>query len=299
MWGSDDAEAGDVTPLVTRRTVLGLALAGLGTLLASCGGLRHQPHRVVSDTAPPVAASAAAVPPAHSTIVQLDSFPPAVAGNAEVIFSGPPGTGQIAWTVDDGISAQCVSDYVSFAQSSGTHLTFNPNGYLGPIWSSHAEVLRELLAGGQVQMSNHTYSHRDLTILTKQEIIDEIEQNEAWIEDTFGVTARPWMRPPYGRHDARTDAIAGSLGYTHIEMWNGSFSDSTLITSEQLMASAEKWLRPRTIMIGHANHMTVVPLLGQILDLIAQRGLEPVTLNEMFGTTTPSVEALTLVAHQR
>jgi peptidoglycan/xylan/chitin deacetylase (PgdA/CDA1 family) len=125
----------------------------------------------------------------------------------------------------------------------------------------------------------------DLTTLTRQEIVEEIEQNESWIETTFGVTARPWLRPPYGRHDARTDAIAASLGYTHIEMWDGSFADSTLITADQLMACAERYIEPTTIMIGHANHMTVVPLFGQILDLIARRGLVPVTLDEMFGTS--------------
>jgi peptidoglycan-N-acetylglucosamine deacetylase len=280
------ATVGDLGPQVPRRAVLGLVLAGLGALLSSCGGRRHSPHRLSSATLPPTTA-----PTTTSTVVQLDHIPPPVPGSPQVLFHGPSGTRQIAWTVDDGLSPGCVSDYVSFAQSTGTHLTFNPNGFLGPIWSAHAEVLRELLAAGQVQMANHTFSHRDLTTLSKQEITDEIEQNESWIVDTFGVTARPWLRPPYGRHDARTDAIAASLGYTHIALWNGSFADSGLITAQQLMGMAEKYLQPGTIMIGHANYMTIVPLFGQILELIAQRGLVPVTLDEMFGPSAVSVDS--------
>jgi hypothetical protein len=38
-------------------------------------------------------------------------------------------------------------------------------------------------------------------------------------------------------------------------------------------------------MLGHANHPTVSALFDQIQALIAQRGLQPVTLDEMFGTS--------------
>ena len=38
-------------------------------------------------------------------------------------------------------------------------------------------------------------------------------------------------------------------------------------------------------MLGHANHPTVLGLFDQIQQLIGQRGLTPVTLDEMFGTS--------------
>jgi peptidoglycan/xylan/chitin deacetylase (PgdA/CDA1 family) len=218
-------------------------------------------------------------------VVQLGQIPQPHPGNPQVFSHGALGSRQIAWTIDDGLSPRCVSAYVSFAQASGTHLTFNPNGYLGPIWSSQAAALRELVSTGQVQIANHTFSHLDLTQLSEQGITDEIQRNEVWIEDTFGTTARPWLRPPYGHYDTRTNTIAASLGYTHIEMWNGSFGDSTPISTQQLLSLATTYLQPGTIIIGHANYTTIVPLLGQILDLIAERGLQPVTLDEMFGTS--------------
>ena len=68
-------------------------------------------------------------------------------------------------------------------------------------------------------------------------------------------------------------------------MWNGSFGDSTPITPEQLMSLARRWLLPGTVMLGHANYPTITPLFGQIQALIAERKLEPVTLDEMFGTS--------------
>jgi len=217
--------------------------------------------------------------------VELGVIPPPHPGVPSTIVHGPAGTRQVAWTVDDGIDPGCVASYVAFAQRSATSLTFNPNGYLAVNWQPHAPVLRDLIAAGQVQIGNHTFSHPNLLTLSDQAVADEIERNETWIENTFGVTARPWLRPPYGYHDDRTDAIAGELGYTKIMMWNGSFGDSTPISSTQLLGLAIQYLEPGTIMIGHANYPTIEPLFGQILGIIHQRGLEPVTLDQMFGTS--------------
>ncbi|MGA2037165.1 MAG: polysaccharide deacetylase family protein, partial [Acidimicrobiales bacterium] len=200
---------------VPRRAVLGLLPAGLGALLFGCGAGRHAPHGVTSAKTPRT--SPTTTVPTPSTVVQLGQIPQPHPGNPQVFSHGALGSRQIAWTIDDGLSPRCVSAYVSFAQASGTHLTFNPNGYLGPIWSSQAAALRELVSTGQVQIANHTFSHLDLTQLSEQGITDEIQRNEVWIEDTFGTTARPWLRPPYGHYDTRTNTIAASLGYTHIE----------------------------------------------------------------------------------
>ena len=111
-----------------------------------------------------------------------------------------------------------------------------------------------------------------------------MERNDEWIRDQIGITSRPWFRPPYGLNDARTDDIAGGLGFTHVLMWNGSFGDSTPIAPAQILALARQYLKPGTIMLGHANRTTIVPLLPQIHEMITERGLDPVTLDEMFGT---------------
>ncbi|HEY6624126.1 MAG TPA: hypothetical protein VIX85_09860 [Acidimicrobiales bacterium] len=68
-------------------------------------------------------------------------------------------------------------------------------------------------------------------------------------------------------------------------MWNGSFGDSEVISPQQLMNLAQQYLTPGTIVLGHLNHPTVLSLFGQIQALIAERNLDPVTLDEMFGTS--------------
>lgn len=218
-----------------------------------------------------------------STSVDAESRLATAHGRAKVYSHAPQQTQQIALTVDDGFCQPCAELYVQFASRSGIHITFSPNGVYRDIWVPLATTLWPLIEAGQVQIGNHTYNHSDLLRLSDQEIRKQIEKNDAWIETAFGCTARPWFRPPYGFHDERTDSLAASLGYPNILMWSGSFGDSALLTPAQLMAQARRWLQPGTIMLGHANHMTVTELFGQIEDLIAERNLEPVTLNEMFG----------------
>lgn len=223
-----------------------------------------------------------------SPALEAATIPPPVRGRPQVISHGPPeavAARQVAITIDDGLSAECSDAYVTLAERTGIHLTLDPNGCYGGIWDPLSEKLRPLIEAGQVQIANHTFNHYALTHLSDAQVTAQLERNEEWIQKTFGITARPWWRPPYGFHDERTDGLAAAIGYTNVLMWNGSYGDSTLLTPQVLLAQAEKYLEPGTVMLGHANHPTVSHLFPQIAEIIASRDLTPVTLDEMFGTS--------------
>ncbi len=266
-----------------RRRFLDLLGVGLAVFVAGCSS----PAKVARKLGPPhPTGTSASTTSTAAPVVTLDEFPPPHPGAPHTIFHAPvTPTDQIALTIDDGYCAGCVASYVEFAKTSGIHITFSPNGTYQSAWNPHAAVLRPLIEAGQVQIGNHTYSHHDLRKLSASAIEAELERNETWIQKTFGVTTRPWYRPPFGFHTERVDSIAGELGYTHVLMWNGTYGDSGLITPEVLMAQATKYLTGGTIMLGHANHETVTHLFGQIRALIRERHLVPVTLDEMFGTS--------------
>jgi peptidoglycan/xylan/chitin deacetylase (PgdA/CDA1 family) len=206
------------------------------------------------------------------------------------LFGGPTGSvpaRQVALTIDDGYCDQCVAGYVAFAQRTGVHLTFSPNGRYDHAWAPRAPVLRPLIEAGQVQLINHTFNHPDLTRLSAGQVRAELERNEQWVASTFHTSTRPYFRPPFGRRNLAVVAAAGAVGFNRVVLWDGSYSDSVLVTPRFLMAQASRYLRPGVILLGHANHPTVLGLFDQILDLIRQRQLTPVTLDEMFGTQRP------------
>ncbi|WP_345424031.1 polysaccharide deacetylase family protein [Actinomycetospora chlora] len=133
-----------------------------------------------------------------------------------------PPAGRIALTVDDGYAPEVVAGYVAFARRTGIHLTFSPNGTYASAWAPQAGVLRPLIDVGQVQIMNHTFSHPRLTRLPAGRVREELERNEQWIVTTFGTSARPYWRPPYGAHTAAVDAIARDAGFPTVVMWTGS-----------------------------------------------------------------------------
>ena len=233
--------------------------------------------------APAVNSSHPAVPP-PSAVPPLPPIPPAHPGANQVVAKGPATGRRIALTVDDGTSATVVAGYADFAARTGTHLTFSPNGTYNREWAPHAATLQPLVAQGQVQIINHTFTHRDLRTLTPAEIRDELQRNDDWVIHTFGTTTRPYYRPPFGRHTPTIDGLAAELGYTRTILWNGSFSDSEVVTPQFLLAEAAKYLQPGVINLGHANHPAVLSCFDHLMDLIHSRDLTPVTLDEMFAT---------------
>ena len=255
--------------------LLGLGVAGtVAGAVVGCAGPTEQTGRCAPN---PFATGSDAVDGAAA--VQ-----PVAAAVPQVLSRGPRGNRRIALTVDDGTCTDCVAGYVDFAHRSGVHLTFSPNGAYTRQWEPQAPVLRQLIECGQVQIINHTFTHQDLTKAAAGEVRRELERNDDWVRRVFGTATQPYFRPPFGKHNPDVAATAAAAGFGQVVMWNGSFSDSKEITPEFLMAQAAKFLQPGTIMLGHANHRTVLGLFDGILELIKQRSLEPVTLDEMFGT---------------
>ena len=187
----------------------------------------------------------------------------------------------LAWTVDDGIDADVVGKYIEFAAATGTRLTLFING-ADPGWTKHAALLRPLVASGQVQLGNHTWDHPNLTKLSDSRVVAELQRNHDFISSTYGVDARPYFRPPYGFHNSRVDHLAASIGYTTPVLWYGSLSDSARIAPEQVVAFATQWFLPGHIVIGHANFPSVTTVFSQLSAIIHERGLQTVTLNDVF-----------------
>ena len=261
-----------------RRRLLGMLALGVASVLTGCASAATPTRTPAALTSAPPARSTPLTPP-------LPPVPEAHPGRNEVVFHGPTTERRIALTVDDGTAPRVVAGYVEFAQRSGIHLTFSPNGIYHHAWEPHAPLLRPLIAAGQVQIINHTFSHHDLRPMSTHAIRAELERNDDWVQQTFGITTRPYYRPPFGRHNRTIDEIAGGLGYTRTMMWNGSFSDSEVVTPQFLLAQAGKYLQPGVINLGHANHPTVLSCFDQLVALIHSRTLTPVTLDEMFDTS--------------
>ncbi|UKN43136.1 polysaccharide deacetylase family protein [Mycobacterium lepromatosis] len=197
-----------------------------------------------------------------------------------------PGHGDLlALTVDDGVNTEVVRAYVQFVKDTDIRLTFFVNGVYNS-WTDNMSMLRPLVESGQIQLGNHTWSHPNLTAMTKSEIAKQLTRNDDFLKKNYGIAAKPYWRPPYAKHNATVDAVAVDLGYTVPTLWSGSLSDSTLITEDYIVKMAAQYFTPQAIVIGHLNHLPVTHVYPQLIDIIRSRNLRTVTLNDVFLTTS-------------
>lgn len=272
--------------------VLGLGLTGCTPSNTPSGSASASPSSTpsASSAATPSASgsatgtaspTAAASQTASATATSSNPVPEARAWTGPQ--TGLPGEGKyIAWTVDDGADPEVVRAYAEFSRRTGTRLTFFINGQY-PAFRQHRDLLLPLVKSGQLQIANHTYSHPALTSLTDEQIVQELTRNDEEIMRLFGVSSKPYFRPPYGYYDARVLAAAASCGFTRPVLWYGSLADSSNISSAEVYAYAEKYALAQHIVIGHLNYRGVVSELDRIRALLDRRGLKTVTIRDYYG----------------
>jgi peptidoglycan/xylan/chitin deacetylase (PgdA/CDA1 family) len=266
-----------------RRFLVGLA-AGLAAAAAARGtdGL-IEPLDLAAEPAAPRPVTVAAEP-AAAVAAGMPAPQPAPVG----VVSALPGTGRLlALTIDDGTDTDVVAAFAQLATETGIRLTFFPNGRYAS-WADNARALRPLVDSGQVALGNHTWSHPDLTMLSDAEVAAEITRNQQFLRDVFGVRDTPFLRPPFGSHNGRTDAIAADLGHPTIAMWNGTLDDARPIGARDLVQAAKRWFRLQTIVVGHANQPTVTTVYDELLAIIAERRLTTVTLADVWSSAAGS-----------
>ncbi|WP_455113279.1 polysaccharide deacetylase family protein [Rothia mucilaginosa] len=281
--------------------VLGLGMTGCtpsateGTHGASAGGSASGSASVTPSASSAATPSASATGSATGTASPTTAVSKAASATATSsnpvpearAWTGPqtglPGEGKyIAWTVDDGADPEVVRAYAEFARRTGTRLTFFINGQY-PAFRQHRDLLLPLVKSGQLQIANHTYSHAALTSLTDEQIVRELTRNDEEIMRLFGVSSKPYFRPPYGYYDERVLAAAASCGFTRPVLWYGSLADSSNISSAEVYAYAEKYALAQHIVIGHLNYRGVVSELDRIRALLDRRGLTTATIRDYYG----------------
>jgi peptidoglycan/xylan/chitin deacetylase (PgdA/CDA1 family) len=272
-----------------RRFLLALAAGLAGAAVGR--GTAGLVDTAAAPVAPPLdRASTSTVEAPATAPAPLPARP--VAAPTGVVQSLPGQGAALALTIDDGTNTEVVAAFTAFAAETGTRLTFFPNGRYRS-WEENAQALRPLIESGQVAMGNHTWSHPDLTTLGDREVAEEIGRNREFLRSVLGVRDSPFFRPPFGARNERIDRIAADQGHPTVVMWDATLEDSRLLTAAELMAAARKWFAAQRIVVGHANHATVTTVYGDLLALIAERGLHTVTLADVWATPAQRLRGAT------
>ena len=204
------------------------------------------------------------------------------------LHRGPRGAHRLAMTFDAGGEADAFPALVAALSSAGVRSTF----FLAGEWmQKHPELVTVLLSEGH-ELGNHTWSHRDLTLLDDAEIRAEFKQTAALLAKHSPRTARRWWRAPFGERDRRVLRIASSLGLVSV-YWTLDSLDSvappksSAFLIERITGKSDAQLEGAIILM-HVGEPTTAEALPEILRTLQRRGFEVVTVSSLLSHANAS-----------
>lgn len=139
---------------------------------------------------------------------QLGSIP---YGGEGIYVCNKPGT--VALTYDDGpyIYTDGMLDLFAARGAKATFFITGNNNGKGAIDENWSAVIKRMVAEGH-QVASHTWSHQDLSLITNEQVYDQMVRNEMALRNILGKYPT-YMRPPYSSCTGTCQSILSELGY--------------------------------------------------------------------------------------
>jgi peptidoglycan/xylan/chitin deacetylase (PgdA/CDA1 family) len=135
-------------------------------------------------------------------------------------------------------------------------------------------------------VGDHTMTHIALAGAAPSVVSSEILRAKKVIEKAIGQTINLY-RPPLGSHDAYVDKFVVDHDMLEI-VWSLDSRDSLGASTEQIVRNVKNGISPGDIILLHENRGTTRNALPQILQIVADAGLKPVTVPELLAQDPPT-----------
>ncbi len=186
-------------------------------------------------------------------------------------------SGKVALTFDDGPGAYTPQILAVLKQYNVPATFFQ----IGQNAEAHPDFVKQVLAEDHV-ISDHTYTHPDLSKLSSEAQMDEIKKTRLAIES---IIAGPihYFRPPYGAYNDETDGVVSTLAMEKI-LWNVDPKDWSGIPAESISQNVLANTKSGSIVLMHdgvANSVETAKALPSIIEGLRGRGFKLVTLPQL------------------
>lgn len=182
----------------------------------------------------------------------------------------------LALTFDDGPSAHTQRLLDAFETHGGKGTFY----VVGNMLDKRADTLRRTAEAGH-EIGGHSWNHRQLTKLNRQELIDQFMSTRAKIYDITGVDPTT-MRPPYGSFNAQVKEVAGELGIALVN-WSVDTLDWKHKNADTVYRAIMDQARDGAIILCHDLHKTTVDALERAIPDLLARGYQLVTVSELLA----------------
>lgn len=176
-----------------------------------------------------------------------------------------PCSGYVGLTFDDGPTAKTQSLLNALTQHGLRATMFNEGRH-----AAANPALVRAQVNARMWVGNHSYSHPNLTQLSRAQIDSEISRTQRAIAAAGGGTPR-LFRPPYGATNPTVQSVAASHGLRQI-LWDVDTRDWDNASVDDIVRANGRLTNGQVILMhdGPANTIAAIPGIARVL---ASRGL--------------------------
>ena len=174
----------------------------------------------------------------------------AVTGPSKLINSVNTDQKVVSLTISGVKNETNLDAILSALKTLGVKATFFVDG------SATQSMLNKIYSAGH-EIGNQGYVQTDATQQTTAQLQTSVNQMEASIQNTLGITSKPYFRAPYGQTNTSVLTTVGNQGYNYTIGWTVDTTDYTGISSTQIANKVIGNLLPGSIYLLHASTASV------------------------------------------
>ena len=180
----------------------------------------------------------------------------------------------VALTFDDGPHSKNTDDILNILSKYNAYATFF---MLGSNAEKYPDVVKRVFDAGN-EIGIHTWSHKELTKLSSDEIKKEVDNTASKIEKITG--KRPTLvRPPYG---SINENVKNTIDNPLI-LWNVDSLDWKSRDKEKIVPLVLNDVQDEDIILLHDIHSTTVPAVEEILKYLVENDYQVITVSQMLN----------------
>jgi probable sporulation protein (polysaccharide deacetylase family) len=199
--------------------------------------------------------------------VSVNDFP------LEPVYRGNPAKPAASFMINVAWGNEYLDPMLATLDRYGVKATF----FLDGSWlKKYPEVAKKIHAAGH-EVSNHAYSHPDMSKLGMDEQISQITRTEQLLKDTLGVSNRLFA-PPSGSYNASTIKAARAQGLTTV-MWTLDTVDWRKPDPGSVIDKIARGIGPGSLILMHPTASSRDALEGMI-KAAYRKGLQLVPVSQ-------------------
>jgi peptidoglycan/xylan/chitin deacetylase (PgdA/CDA1 family) len=190
----------------------------------------------------------------------------------------------IALTFDDGPHAGKTEKLLAVLRDAHVPATFF---VVGKMANRYPQIIREIARDGH-ELANHTYSHPNLSRLSDEAVIAELEQTRDVVQRLTGQDTY-LFRPPGGDFSRRMVRLTTKSGYRMV-LWTIMSHDVEGATPPVMTQHILRDAKDGGIILMHSGMKSTIDMLPKVIAQLRGRGYHFVTVSTLLGLphTRPS-----------